>query len=220
VPVGVFWMLIGGGIVAGCGISRSLSMGAFTNVLMPVHALLAIFFGLGVVEAVRGAEQAATAQPTWRTLPLFVWTCCLLQFGLLAYLPRNHLPTAADRAAGEQFVEWMGGVDGDVWVVGHGFLSSYADKPTFLHTVEIFDLSVHPATRDMVRTEVEGALRNRRFAAVVLDDDLEIWRIMHPWFVEALETNYTLDRRFFGDGKAFFPVTGSRNRPDLVYLRR
>ena len=206
-----FYLFLFGATIGTSLISRCLSLGAYVNVLMPAYVILALGLGLGLSAIVQRAQ--ASERPV-AGVALLAFGAALVQFVFLAYDPRDEVPSAQDEAAGDQLVEWMRGVDGDVFLVGHGFLGTYAGKPAHVHTVGIYDAVFHPVTKPYILESVTAALNERRFAAVVTDHD---WSAGHPWFHEALEANYTFERHFFDHPKVFMPVSGAPYRPHSIY---
>jgi len=212
-----FYFLLLGATVAGCGISRSLALGAFTNVLIPVNAWLAVVMALGMSEALHWAGRAATHDSRLRSLAAFVLLAVGVQMALLVYDPRSRIPSTADREAGEEFVDWRRGVDGEVLLLGHVFISIYAGQPTHVHTVGIIDAVFNETTRPYIQKSVVEAIRSKRFAAIVTDQD---WGIRHSWLQQPLEESYVFDHYAFDKPDVFMPVTGIEYRPHWVYLRK
>ncbi|MNT69434.1 hypothetical protein D3C72_2077540 [compost metagenome] len=68
---------------------------------------------------------------------------------------------------------------------------------------------------DGLRRELDAAIANQRFGAIVLDGG---------WFPAELQSGIT--RSYQEEGhlihrqEAFYPVTGMRTRPEVLYLRR
>lgn len=119
--------------------------------------------------------------------------------------PRAHIPTAADRAAGDAVIEKLRSAPGEVLIPFHPFYAHLAGKRTFLHRMGIWDV------RDTVAAPVRGlqaAIVQRRFARIVMDDKVEAtW---HDW--PELLSNYRIVERFVGPR----PVEGARTVPTLT----
>lgn len=195
------------GLLAAGWLGRA-HIGGYDNTLLPACAAAAAVFGTALGRRLalpgRGASLAAAAG--------------FVQLALLVYDPRAQLPTDADRRAGERVVAELAAFEGEVLVPGHGYLARAAGKRAFAHDMAIRDVLRGPRRPEIGAfvAELEQALAERRFAAVVLDD--RVWEEELP----ALGRSYRLARHLFGPGSegVFVPVTGALARPDLVYLPR
>ena len=119
--------------------------------------------------------------------------------------PRAHIPTEADRAAGDAVIEKLRSAPGEVLIPFHPFYAHLAGKRTFLHRMGIWDV------RDTVAAPVRGlqaAIVQRRFSRIVMDDKVEAtW---HDW--PELLSNYRIIERIAGPR----PVEGARTVPAIV----
>jgi hypothetical protein len=186
------------------------NVGSDVNVLMPMHAALAIGFGLGWHELrVRLDALAADARvPAWA----MAWLACLAQFARLAYSPIPLVPRPADREAGQAFVRALPDLPGPVLLPNHPYLLERAGLPGHAHQVGINQiLNGRPsAWRDRIAAEQRGAIRERRYGAVVLDG----WF----WFKDDVERCYRPLRPAIEDPEAFWPVAGAHLRPETIYV--
>lgn len=200
----LFYVCAAIGMIGSSFFSR-LHSGGYLNVLMPAHAVLATFFGLGAAAFLR-----VFAQSQRPASELIVYGLCLLQFGILAYDPREQIPSEADRRAGEVLLERIRGIEGEVLVVYHGYLPGLAGKATSAEWMAVLDILRGHAgpERDRMRAEIETAIRERRYAAIILDEE---------WFPEVLDAHYELRGRLF-QTEVFWPRTGERVRPEWLYL--
>lgn len=192
----------------GASLLSRLHSGGFENVLMPAFAGLAILFGLGVFESLRS--------PVVRRRPvaaLVVYGLCLIQFAMLAHDPRRQIPSERDRRAGERLVETIRSFEGEVLVVDHGYLAGLAGKRASAQWMAIGDVlrAGEGPVRDDLQQEILGAIRERRFAAIIVDED---------WFQEDLEAHYELRGSAFDDDAVFWTRTGYRTRPERIYVPR
>jgi 4-amino-4-deoxy-L-arabinose transferase-like glycosyltransferase len=179
--------------------------GGYNNVLIPGYAAISIVFALGV--------QAATqsANPRRGLLLSAVYLLCIAQFLRLAYDPRQQLPTAADRRAGEDLVAAMRAIPGDIYLPYHGYLPTLAGKRSYAHAMAIWDVARGRNERATAKllSEITGAIRQQRFAAVIVDTEV---------FAQPdLENYYSLHPILFEDD-VLYPVTGLRTRPKWLYL--
>src|SRR5262249_21023450 len=170
--------------------------GGWNNVLLPGYAALAVLFA-------GGAERMSHT-------PARVWVAaaCVLQLLMLAYDPGKQIPGARDRAAGDTLVARLTAIPGDVWVPYHGHLAALAGKRVYAHIWGVDDVIDHDAKRGpALRAQVVAALRQRRFAAVVMESDMIETK---SWLWAEVERNYRPGPAVTGDGGAFWPVTGMR----------
>jgi hypothetical protein len=211
------------GTLLGSWLAR-LHSGGTINVALPAFAAVAVGFGLGTAALLRLGEQSA--EPRRAMARAAVYGVCLLQFAALLYDPRSHLPSPADRRAGEELVEMLRRQPGDVLVLAHGYLAEMAGKPAHAHYMAIEDVlraRREKATTDLL-DELKAAIRDRRFAAVILD---------HPSSVIAelggidLDSSYVRERMLFEAApgqdqppRLFLPVSGLPVRPRAVFLPR
>lgn len=220
---GLFYlaMLIG---LAGGSWAGKLNDGGFNNVLLLVYAALSILFGLGVH---RMREWVDALPAAHRPLGIIIlYGLCLLQLGGLAYNPLAHIPTQADTGAGRALVETIGGIEGDVFVPFHGYLAVDAGKPSYANGVALGELVGDFGGQQLdsggaVLDEIEQAIRERRFDAVILDslpalDRTGLYRRILP----LLDRYYRQGPPLIEDNDAFWPLTGTRSRPDVIYYAK
>lgn len=195
--------------LVGASYASRIHGGGYVNVLLPLYAGLALTGALGARALWEGA--GAHAKPTSLLLGLAI----LVQFGSLLYNPTDYLPTAADRAAGEELVERLRRIEGDVLVVYHPYLAERAGKASQAQEMAMYDVwRGTPEPRARLEAEIHEALRARRFGAVVLDGE--------PWWglPEDFEEHYHLAGVAIDDPRAFWPVSGHQTRPERIFLRR
>lgn len=209
----VFYLAAGAAMVGGSYVSR-LNFGGFANVLLWGYAWVAIMAGLAFAEAGRWI----LSRPAERRGRLGVGLAVLglVQFGLLAYHPLRHVPTGADAAAGQALVRRLAEATGPVWVPYHPLIATMAGKPDHAHGMALVELLWgHGPVADGVRREVEAAIQQQRFSAIVLDGG---------WFPAEFET--LIERHYRREGTVlagpgvFFPLTGMRSRPERLYVRK
>ncbi len=190
----------------GASLLSRLHSGGYANVLLPAYAGLAILFGLGVNESLR--SPVARRRPV---AALAIYVLCLLQFALLAYDPRKQIPSERDRSAGERLVETIRSFEGEVLVVGHGYLADLAGKRRSAQWMAIADIlrAGEGPVKDDIQREIKGAIRELRFAAIIIDGD---------WYEEDLEAYYELRGSAFDDDSVFWTRTGLRTRPERIYV--
>jgi hypothetical protein len=205
---GLFWVGLLGGSIAAAWRSR-LHFGGYDNVLLPAVAALAILAGLATALVL----ERARALGGWRRSLLGALSVAVVlgQFALLAYEPRAQIPSARDRAAGEGFLKRLADIPGDVFVPFHGFLPSLAGKKSSAHVMALLDVLRGGGDEAVaLQRDLDRRVSQRRWTAIVLDDEREILR--------GLEPAYRRAGRVFDDPEVFFPVTGHRTRPSEIYV--
>ncbi len=205
-----FWAALLVGAI-GASWSGRAHPGGYNNVVIPAYAVLSMMLVLAVDAAVgNGGTRARPIRPVAATA---VCVICIAQFLRLAYNPVRQLPTAADRRAGEDLVAAMRAIPGDIYLPYHGYLPVMAGKRTYAHSMAIWDVarSRDAEARDRIIGDVTGAIRQHRFAAVIVDTevfaqpDLDLYYSRHP--IDLVDN-------------VFIPVTGMATRPKYLYLPR
>ncbi len=113
----------------------------------------------------RGAGAIATACAAAAAIPLAV-TCALARWE-----PHSFIPTDADVAAGDRLIRHIRAIDGDVWIPSHPWYAALAGKTPHVHRMGIKDVTARQTrTVDGLIEGLGDALRQHRFAAVVLDN--------------------------------------------------
>lgn len=142
------------------------------------------------------------------------------QLVLLRFDPRRCLPTAADRAAGEELVARLRSMDGEVVVSAHPYLLALAGKPTHAHQVAITELigGFGGEADDHGRRLLAGLAEDvgrRRFSAIILDGPRKPGAT--DWFVP-LEGTYRSGGSLLDDPEVFMPVTGAPRQPRFLLV--
>ncbi len=217
-----FFLLLFIGMVGASWISR-LHTGGYSNVLFPAYAAIAIHFALGIrifashVPATpgddhRGARSSVNGYrlSDSRFYQCFVMCLCIFQFLSLSYNPSKQLPSKEDREAGNKLVQIMRNIEGDVFLPYHGYIPALAGKKTYAHYMAMDDIlrAADDEIKDNLVDEIRAAIRRKQFSAIILDS---------PWFTEEIEESYTLSRGIFDNADVFWPVTGMKTRPEMIY---
>jgi Dolichyl-phosphate-mannose-protein mannosyltransferase len=197
------------GVLFAVSYASRIHSGGYDNVLMPVYAGIAIYFGIGL-----GALCELRARRPRLVAGLL--TAAIAQFGLLWYWPPAQLPSDADRAQGEQILRRIAGIDGEVYWAEHPWYAGLVGKPTQAQDVALLDVvraSASGEWRQRLEQEMADAVRSGRYAAFVVD--FPVFTLRPPDF----EAHYELvDSSLSGD--AFRMMTGYDRRPSLLYVRR
>jgi dolichyl-phosphate-mannose-protein mannosyltransferase len=208
---GPFWLVIAAGMFAGSYLMRIFE-GGYENVLLPALAVLSLMFGLAY-GAIRG--WLAGLHPDWRRSgEAFVSVTCLVQFAFpgLLYLPALQLPTGADLEAGRRLVQTVRDESGEVLIPSHPYLVALAGKKPSAAEIALQEVERSGTPeQEAVEREIAEALRARRFAMVLLDGGSDILPDFDRYYVEKARVLH---------GKEFYPVTGAKRRPEILYVPR
>ena len=194
----------------GIGWSGRLHFGGWTNTLLPAFACIAVLAGIGMRE-LRSMASALSA-PRRDAVRLFLALAAAMQLGLLHYSPRRLVPRARDEVAGRELYDKLRAIDGEVWVLGPGYLAARAGKRSYAHEWAIRDVlnfGGGAPGRELSR-EIREAIRDRRFDAIVSETE---------YLEKEISVRYRDGGPAVSDPKAFFAVTGTPNRARTVWLR-
>ena len=204
--VGLFLAAFASGGLLASYLSR-LHIGGFDNVLLYgfVGACLLAPLALTLATSTRG-------QTFVTTLLLVQWAMLIVDVRalwqarpVLLYDPRHALPTTAHRQAHEEQLAFLQQARGDVFVLSHGHVAAMAGKPRTAHGQAIHDLlnpmipvlegkvgaAATPWQQEVIlafHERFSAALRERRFAAIVLDQ--QVGGAFEGVFTNALQGNY------------------------------
>jgi hypothetical protein len=215
----------GAGMIGASWVAK-LEGGSYGNNLYPAAAWVALGFGLGVatvIERLRESEGRAHFEAA-------VWLACAVQLAALLHDPREHLPTSADREAAQQLLARIENIDGDVLMLQHGHLPRLAGKRPHAHFVGLIDVLRAGRKDDKERLieEVETALREQRFGAVIVNSDFarggaatEPRAPGAPYSAEqmlrAIEVSYTREGHVFDRPDVAWMRSGPVTRPEWLY---
>jgi hypothetical protein len=195
-------------VTVGTGLFGRMLSGAYLNALLPACAGLALMLGLALHEAQALLRRGDRRSPL--EAPLL--GAVLLQLVMLVYDPRPHLPTAADRLAGQRLTARLAGLGPSVLVPSHPYLAARASGHAHAHAMAIADL-LHLApgpVGDALERDMRQALCRHRFSAVVTNGT---WRYQ-PELLRGYGPPLPLPEL----GDAFWTVTGARTRPSTLYM--
>ncbi len=185
--------------------------GSLANALMPAYAIITILFGISLNDILKRLKSKPDLDQS--KLLDIVYLLVILQFITLVYDPRHLIPSRADRAAGEEFIESISKVDGDIFIPAHGYLAARAGKKQYAHEMAIYD--VYRSNDDeaslKLKEEIKEAFGNRDFAAVIYDD------LYSPFGNFDSDSNYAFAKHMFLNGNDFFPVSGTQIRPQYFF---
>jgi len=186
-----------------------IHVGGYDNVLMPVYAGIAIYFGIGLALSSKAIGGEAP-------LGSLLIVAIAIQFVVLFYLPGEEIPSAMDRQRGEKLEQLVSGLKGEVYMPDHPWYLGKLGKATQAHRMAVIDIarsSGFAQWGEILAREMVTAVAEKRYDAFILD--VADYELLVPEF----NTNYKLVESNLS-GSEFHPVTGLDRRPSLLYVRR
>lgn len=207
----LFYTLLAAGLIGSSYLSR-LKVGSFANASMPAFAALALLSALAFHEL---RVRLSTGGAGRRLAGAAVGAACVAQLAFLVYDPRPHLPTAADREAGNRLVQEIRSHPGDVLLPELSYLAGSAGKRIHAQsqaTSDVFRAEDDRIAGELLR-ELRAAVRDGRYAAVyvVFEDWAE-----EEWLGKEL-AGYRRSEVAFPNAQVFLPRTGFKLRPRIVF---
>jgi hypothetical protein len=196
-----WWLLVLALAFVGTSFSSRLHDGGWNNVLLPGYAMLAVILASTLGRLFRTAGQS---------LRIILLIVCFLQFSLLIFDPRDHLPSAADQNAGDMLLERLQASNGDAWVPHHGWLAGAAGGSSSAHSMAMEDV-LRGSDQEVAKKldeDIVKDIRAGRWQLVILDNVI---------YTEELDAKYCSAANAVADSTAFWTVTGLRTRPNFVY---
>ena len=139
-----------------------------------------------------------------------------MQFAILAYDPRNHLPTERSERAGHELVETLRQTPGAIWIPYHGYLATQAGKSPQAHWMAVSDVLISTRAGEVriaLQREVEDAILQQKYDLIVLSSR------PFPDFPPITES-YAEKGPALTDRRALWPLTGMPRRPEILYTPR
>jgi hypothetical protein len=201
-------LMILGSLFMASYLSR-IHSGGYNNVLMAVYAGIAIYFGIGLDAALKGAARQAI-------VTLAILGVTMLQFMLLVYSPQQQIPTRADREQGERILQRVASIKGEVYWSDHPWYLEMIGKPMQAQEMAIMDVLRASGSGQWGRhleQEMAMAVAEGRYAAFVVD--FRDFSLRVPDFDDHYEL---VDTNLSGD--SFRMVTGFDRHPRHLYVRR
>ncbi|HDH97395.1 MAG TPA: hypothetical protein ENF73_06690 [Proteobacteria bacterium] len=179
-----------------------LHVGGYANDLIPLYLMLCAVAAMGVGHAARSSA----------ILKLISAVMVLLQLAASIYDPRPYIPTAADARAGDRLAGLISGISGEVFIPSHPYLSLFAGKKSYAHTVALSDLLIlgDSETTERIVRDLLADLATHRFSAVVWDGE-------RSKFARVARAFYGNRLRIFSDDDVFWTRVGMRTRPQFIY---
>jgi Dolichyl-phosphate-mannose-protein mannosyltransferase len=168
-----FYLPVSVGLIGVAWASRT-NIGASTNVLLPAHALIAILFGVNIHELLQQLQKVRPSLPGFEAYALGM---CLVQFTLLLYNVRLTVPYRSDERADEALSARLAALPSPIFapdLEGYTRTNALVEQPYYIAVGDLdAEYGPGPPTPEGTQwwSDLETALREHRFAAVVLRDE-------------------------------------------------
>jgi hypothetical protein len=185
-----------------------IHVGGSENVLMPVHAGIAIYFGVGFAWALKNLGR----HPRGEVALMMV---AMLQFMTLFYWPQNHVPSAAARQEGERLLKRIASFEGEVYCAAHPWYLQVLGRPGQAQEAALADVfrgSGSEKWKQLLMPEWDKRVAEGRYEALVLDYEASP---QMPGFAARYQL---MDAHLTGD--AFRRATFGGRTPRYLYVRR
>jgi hypothetical protein len=201
-------VLLFGSLFLASFLSR-IHYGSWINILMPLHAGIAIYFGIGLDLCLKRFGRVAS-------LKLLVVLATLFQFLSLTFDPQEQIPNPAVKQAGEKLLQRISTIPGEVYWWDHPWYLHMLGKPMQAQEMAIDDViraRKQGRWKQVLEQEMAAAVASGRYEAFV--SDFKEFNLRPPDFdiyYELVDSNLT--------GNAFPPRTGWNRKPTFLYMRR
>jgi hypothetical protein len=205
-----FNLFAGAGMILMAWFPQILS-GSVEGALLPAYAVIAVLFGTSLNETLKKFKSRPDVNES--KLRDVVYLLVILQFISLAYFPGRLIPSGADKIAGENFVESISRINGEIFIPSHGYLAAKTGKKQFAHEKAINDVYKKDDGEAALKLkkQIEEAFADKAFAAIIYDDPYSLIRSFDS------DSNYVFEKYMLADGDDFYPVTGKRTRPQYFF---
>jgi 4-amino-4-deoxy-L-arabinose transferase-like glycosyltransferase len=144
--------------------------GSAVNALMPIYALVAVLFGIALARVLAWLPTVDPRLAQVGSLLLLVGVVAQESAGI--YNPGDYVPPAGEKESIAAVVAEVRSISGEVYVTQQPYYEWLAGKPTHADLVSIND-AMRPTgspAREELREEIQTALAQHRFTALVMDD--------------------------------------------------
>ncbi len=213
---GAFYGYLTALIVTGIWFARA-HVGSYYNTLMPVYAWLCLLFGMALARLTETFEAPSSEAPHERlsTLqfawPTLIWLVAFSQIAMHLYRPGAFAMSGDAARLRWEFIDHLRATPGDVWLVNHSYDSILAGKGMHAE-MDAFDAVLGRPDAPSV-AEVQHAIRDHRFTAIILDRVPETYS--PPWVFAGPEFKSAYPLHAFAPGA---PMPGTGDQPVLMYL--
>ena len=193
------WLWAGGAIASALNYATQW---AYSNCFMPVAVFASLYSALTLAELL----QLRCADSVRGTAAAALCACAMLsQLFALSYDPRDQVPSAEDRAAVRDVLAKLDTLAAPVLMPAHPLYGYLRDGTICAHSMGFRDVSQAGGVQD-----VEARLASGEFRSVVIDTNGR-----RPG---ALKHHYQRVDKLEFKGRALYPMTGYKVRPEYVFV--
>jgi hypothetical protein len=206
------WLSLLAGAVL-CSFLARIKSGGYDNVLLPAAAVFSVLLGIGWNRLQAGLTRIPVLARSLAVIALMVTAG--YQYYHLRYNPSDQIPTQENYQAGENFIEYISAIPGEVYIPYHTYYAALAGKQSFAHQSALWDVlrgQVPNRGKEILIGSITDAVRNRRFGAIILDGAGQ-WN-----FLYGLEDSYSTQQEIIPPSSAPVPLTGWQISPQTVLL--
>jgi hypothetical protein len=141
--------------------------GASVNSVLPVYAWTAVLFGVAIARLLDYAEETVAPR-----LAVAALLGAVVQLVALVYNPGRYIPPPDMAAKTQRFIDQVGAMPGDVYVLNHSYDSVLAGKQPHAEGEAlgaVLDAKLGKTSSDL-RAELDDSLNSHRYTAIVIDD--------------------------------------------------
>jgi hypothetical protein len=182
-----FYLVVSFAIYASIWYLRSHG-GSAVNTLMPAYAWTAVLFGVALHRL--GSWLSSHASAYVQLCQVLLLGAAVVQILGFIYHPGRYVPSAATRAARQQFEQQLGALPGDIYVVNHSYDAILAGKKPHAD-IDAFGIildSPPSPLRSAYIADFRNAVDNRLFNGFVFDDTVDTYNNAAGWLpVDFLE---------------------------------
>jgi hypothetical protein len=216
----LYYIVIAGALIATSLLSKA-NPGGYDNVLMPGYAGLSLIFPLGLSWFHSQFQKYRSAVRN----SLFIYTICILQFGMLVYDVNLQIPTKADYAAGQRLLAAIQQINGEVWIPADNYLSQMTGKNSYANRNAILEVYGSFGRQDTqnwndIQKDINQRLSEHGFSAVIVNVEKKqnnVIEIVNDGFLSNVYQTYNSNTLKYGDTGAFWPITGWPTKPGIIF---
>lgn len=187
--------------------------GGYNNVLIPFYGGVAITSSLGLGYIFEDLKFIRKNIPQ-TSISMFFMFLIIIQLNRLDYSIIKQIPTKQDHQAGENIIEEINNIQGEVYFSSASYLNLYVQKQTYTHWISIMEFSGEfggsiSDTGTSIHNALKELIKQKKFEMVILDTQASNYEL-------DLNDYYKLEFELERD--CFYPKTGSKTRPTYFYI--
>jgi len=205
--------------------------GGYENDLLLLTLWCSIMFGFflyhlpGYFERLLGTAETEEGKRHWAMWRLAAYNFLLAQLILIFYIPTATgfprrtdspiIPTAIDRKAGDNLVNYIRSFPGEVYLPTQDYYALLAGKtPNLIIMAAIEYMRTRSKQPDLIYAQINS----HYFDAIIVNDPLPPRREAYSFERVILDNYYWAGNVQYEDEHAFLPTTGLWTRPNIVLL--